>query len=204
MPIIPSMVLAVLVPWSAATAQGAEPAKPNPWPCRLIPTSASVRALIDKGIERSETIRRQCQELAASRAVVVIEWGVKDSQSHAKTAMEVRDGVVVANVKIPPLGDRIVLFAHELQHVIEQTAGLDLRAEAKRVGSGVLESFDGYETLAAVGVSRRVADELRAYSKAARRRRNVQPQYSSPALRFFFRKSGFISKPSPGPVGTFR
>ena len=174
MPIIPSMVLAVLVPWSAATAQGAEPAKLNPWPCRLIPTSASVRSLIDKGIERSETIRRQCQELAASRAIVVIEWSVRDSQSHATTAMEVRDGVVVANVKIPPLGDNIVLLAHELQHVIEQTAGLDLRAEAKRAGSGVWESIDGYyETQAAVDVSRRVANELRAYSKAARRRRNV-------------------------------
>ena len=31
-----------------------------------------------------------------------------------------------------------------------------------------------------------------------------QPQYSSPATRFFLRKSGFISKPNPGPVGTVR
>jgi len=38
------------------------------------------------------------------------------------------------------------------------------------VGSGVWESFGGYETQAAVDVSRRVADELRAYSRAARRR----------------------------------
>jgi len=85
--------------------------------------------------------------------------------------MEVRDGVVVANVKIPHLGDNIVLLAHELQHVIEQTRGLDLRAEANRAGSGVWESFGAYETQAAVDVRRRVADELRVLEGRARRRR---------------------------------
>ena len=122
-------------------------------------------------MERSETIRRQCEELAAARAVVVLEWGAMvDSQSHARTVMEVRDGVVVAIVKLPPVGDNIVLMAHELQHVIEQTRGLDLRAEAQRAGSGVWQSFGGYyETQAAVDVSRQVAEELRAYSRAARK-----------------------------------
>jgi len=102
--------------------------------------------------------------------VVLLEWAAFDSQSHARTVMEIRDGVVVARMKLPPIGDNIVLMAHELQHVIEQTRGLDLRAEAKRVGSGVWESFGGYETQAAVDVSRQVADELRAYSRSARRR----------------------------------
>jgi len=188
MPLVPSVVRAVLASWSLAAvigssssasaaargaAQGAEqPAKASPWACRLIPTD-TVRPLVEKGMERSETIRRQCEELAAARAVVVLEWGAMvDSQSHARTAMEVRDGVVVASVKLPPIGDNIVLMAHELQHVIEQTRGLDLRAEAKRAGSGVWQSFGNYyETQAAVDVSRRVEEELRAYSRAARRRR---------------------------------
>ena len=87
------------------------------------------------------------------------------------TAMAVRDGVVVARVKLPPLGDIVVLMAHELQHVIEQTRGLDLRAEANRDGSGVWRAFGGYETQAAVDVSRQVAAELRAYSKGDRRHR---------------------------------
>jgi len=187
MPFVPSVVRAVLVPWSVATVivssstasasaggagQGAQqPGKPSPWPCRLIPAS-KVRSVIEKGMERSETIRRQCEELAAARAVVVLEWGAMDSLSHARTEMKVRDGVVVARVKLPPFGDNIVLMAHELQHVIEQTRGLDLRAEAERPGSGVWRSFGSYyETQAAVDVSRRVAEELRAYSRAARRRR---------------------------------
>jgi len=131
--------------------------------------------VIEKGMERSETIRRQCQELAAARAVVLLEWGAMDSQSHARTQIEVRAGVVVASVKLPPLGDVIVLLAHELHHVIEQTQSLDLRAEAKRAGSGVWQSFGAYETQAAVDVSRRVAEELRAYSRATGRKRSHPP-----------------------------
>ena len=187
MSLVPSVVRAVLAPWSVAAVilsssspsalaqglqQGAEqPAKASPWACRLIPVP-TVRPVVEKGMERSETIRRQCQELAAARAVVVLEWGVMDSQTHARTVMEVRDGVVVASVKLPPLGDIIVLMAHELQHVIEQTRGLDLRAEAKRAGSGVWQSRGSYETQAAIDVSRQVAEELRAYSRAAGRRRD--------------------------------
>ena len=180
---VPSVVRGVLVPWSAVAviaasssvgasaggaAQGADkPGRVPPWPCRLIPVS-TVRAVVEKGMEQSETIRRQCDELAAARAVVVLEWGVMDSQSHARTGMAIRDGVVVARIKLPPLGDIVVLMAHELQHVIEQTRGLDLSAEAKRAGSGVWQAFGGYETQAAVDVSRQVATELSAHSKGAR------------------------------------
>lgn len=113
-------------------------------------------------MERSETIRRHCDELAAARAVVDLVWDTtKDSQSQARTEMAPNDGVVVATVKLPPLGDTIVLLAHELQHVIEQTRGLDLAAEAERPGSGVWKALGGYETQAAVDVSRQVTRELR-------------------------------------------
>jgi len=184
MPLVSPLVRAVLVGsslvaailWASCrsalagdAAQKAPPATAPPWTCRLVPIS-SVRSVVERGLARSETIRRQCQELAAARAVVLLEWAAFDSQSHARTVMEIRDGVVVARMKLPPIGDNIVLMAHELQHVIEQTRGLDLRAEAKRVGSGVWASFGGYETQAAVDVSRQVADELRAYSRSARRR----------------------------------
>ena len=186
MPLVPPVVRAILMPWSVAAAlvtsssagasaaeagQGPEqPARISSWACRLIPVS-TIRPVVEKGMERSETIRRQCQELAAARAVVVLEWGAMDSQLHARATMGVRDGVVVARVKLPPLGDMVVLMAHELQHVIEQTRGLDLRVEAKRAGSGVWRSLGAYETQAAVDVSRQVAEELRAFSRAAGRRR---------------------------------
>lgn len=184
MPLVPSVVRGILVPWSVVAviassssacasvggaAQGAEmPARASPWPCRLIPAS-TIRPVVERGMERSETMRRQCEELAAAQAVVVLEWGAMDSQSHARTEMAVRGGVVVATVKLPPLGDTLVLMAHELQHVIEQTRGLDFPVEAKRAGSGVWLAFGGYETQAAVDVSRQVAKELSAHSRAARK-----------------------------------
>ena len=167
MPLVPSIVLGILV-GVAQTAQ--QPAKVNTLPCRLIPVSPTVRPVVETGMERSETIRRQCEELAAARAVVVLEWGAMvDSQLHASTGMEVRDGVVVARVKLPPTGDTIVLMAHELQHVIEQTRRFDLAAEAERPGSGVWKAFGGYETQAAVDVSRQVTQELRDNRQSRRK-----------------------------------
>jgi len=150
----------------AAAQQAGKPARVSPWPCRLIPV-ASLRSVIEKAMERSETIRRQCDELANAGAVVALEWETTtDSHSHAKTGIAVDGGVVVATVKLPPLGDTIVLMAHELQHVVEQTRGLDFAAEVKRPNSGVWEAYSGhYETQAAVDVSRKVAQELRARRK---------------------------------------
>ena len=78
--------------------------------------------------------------------------------------MAIRDGG--ATVKLPPVGDTIVLMAHELQHVIELTRGLDLEAEAGRRGSGVWKTLGGYETQATVDVSRQFARELGEYARA--------------------------------------
>jgi hypothetical protein len=152
-----------------AGQQGEQPARVSPWPCRLIPVS-SLRSVVEKGMERSETLRQQCDELAAARAVVALEWDTRtDSQSHARTGMDVHGDVVVATVKLPPLGDTIVLLAHELQHVIEQTRGLDLATEAGRPGSGVWKAFGGYETQAAVDVTRQVTQELRDHRQSRRK-----------------------------------
>jgi hypothetical protein len=176
MPLAPWLVAAVIASSTIADAcagiagqQVEKPVRVSAWPCRLIPVS-SMRSVIEKGMERSETLRRQCDELAAARAVVALEWDTAtDSQSHARTGMDVHGGVVVATVKLPPLGDTIVLVAHELQHVVEQTRGLDLAAEAGRPGSGVWKAFGGYETQAAVDVTRQVTQELRDNRQSRRK-----------------------------------
>lgn len=136
------------------------PARISRWPCRLI-AAPTVRKLIDAAWDRSETVRQQCEDLAAARAVVVVQWGSGDSQTHATTEMAVRDGVVVATIRVPPFGDSIVLLAHELEHVVEKTRGVDFEAEVDRPGARVWRASGGYETQAAVDVSRRVAQELR-------------------------------------------
>jgi hypothetical protein len=148
----------------SGTRDADKPVRISRWPCRLI-AQPPVRKVIDEAWDRSDTVRRQCEELAAARAVVVVEWGSSDSPSHAKTGITVRDGVVVATVRIPPLGDTIVLLAHELEHVVEKTWGVDVEAEARREGSGVWRAFGGYETQGAIDVSRQVAQELRENPK---------------------------------------
>jgi hypothetical protein len=101
--------------------------------------------------------------------VIQLEWGSPDSLSDARTTLATEGGVVVAHVKIPPVGDTIRLLAHELQHVIEHTRGLDLEAACKRPNSGVWRTSFGYETQDAIDVSRRVALELRTPRRTSRR-----------------------------------
>lgn len=160
------VVTAVLAASSIAcvTAQGS-PGAPgklriDPWPCRIV-AARTLREAFEQAWEQSKTVRGQCEALAAARAVVALEWGRADSQSHANSGMDVRDGVVAATVRIPPVGETIELLAHELQHVIEKTRGLDLEREAKRPGSGVWKAAGGYETQAAIDVTRQVSSELR-------------------------------------------
>ena len=119
------------------------------WPCLLV-VRPTLDGVVDDGLERSPTFRRQCEELAAARAVVTMEWGRTDSQSRAISKMKVQNGVVVAVVSIPPVAEAIELVAHELHHVIERTRGLNFESESKRAGSGVWRAFGGYETQAAL------------------------------------------------------
>ena len=148
----------------AVTAQTVPDAPGKPridrWPCRVV-AARTLRAAFEQGWERSQTIRSQCEELAAARAVIALEWASADSMSHARTGMTVRGGVVAATVRIPAVGETVVLLAHELQHVVEKTRGLDLEAESKRPRSGVWKAAGGYETQAAVDVTRQVSSELR-------------------------------------------
>lgn len=143
------------------------PARVPRWPCRLV-VNPTLRRVVEDGWERSATLRQQCDELAAARAVVVLEWGSTDSQSQAIARTYVDDGVVVAKVKIPPARDAIVLVAHELQHVLERVRGLDFQVEARRPGSGVWRAFGGYETQAAIDAGRQIAKELRDTPRVSR------------------------------------
>jgi hypothetical protein len=161
-----------VISWSAGPVLSAQtppkfpdgPVSSRRWPCRLVvkPTLAGVVA---DGLERSLTLQRQCDALAEGRAVVVLQWGKTDSQSRALAQMELRDGVVVAWIHIPPVPEAVEHVGHELQHVLEMVRGVDFDAEAKRPGSGVWRAFGGFETKAAVDAGRRVARELRDFKR---------------------------------------
>lgn len=142
-------------------------ARQAPWPCRLV-VKPTLRGVIEDGYARSVTLRRHCDELAQAAAVVLLEWGTADSQMRALSHMEVRDGVVVARVTIPPVRDAIELVGHERHQVVEHVRGIDLGAAADRPGSGVWRAFGGIETQAAIDAGRQVAKEVRAARRATK------------------------------------
>jgi hypothetical protein len=86
------------------------------------------------------------------------------SGPHARTEITQTDrGRLLAAVEINPLGNFMELLAHELEHVIEQLDGIDLKAKAAVAESGVRNSTGGtFETSRAVRVGSVVAFEARS------------------------------------------
>lgn len=163
-------IAALFVIWcigwpSVGAGQTSDEKSQPPWPCRLF----GLPRVVEDGWKRSATFREKCEELAAQKAVVLLQWGSMDSQSQALTRMEVSETGVLARVTVPPVANAIALIAHELQHVLEKSRGLDFRAEAKRSGSGVWRAFGGFETQAALDVGARVKKELVESTAASRR-----------------------------------
>jgi hypothetical protein len=150
---------------SAGAGQTSDQHSQPPWPCRVY----GLPLVVEDGWKRSATFRQKCEELAGTKAVVLLQWGSMDSQSQALTRMDVSKTGVLARVTVPPVSNAIALIAHELQHVLEKSRGLDFRAEAKRSGSGVWVAFGGFETQAALDVGARVMKELLESSASTRR-----------------------------------
>jgi hypothetical protein len=150
--------------WAAPSAAGAadEPVATAPRPCRLV-VPQPLREIVDDAWRLSATFRRQCRDLADARAVVVLTLRARFSRAaQADTSMGIdAAGVVVATVSVP-LDERTVeLVAHEIEHVVERAAGIDLAGESRRRGSGVWRTFGGFETHRSIEAARRVAREVR-------------------------------------------
>jgi hypothetical protein len=117
--------------------------------------------VVEDGWKRSPTLRGQCEELARARAVVKLQWGKTDSQSRALSKLKSDiEGVVVADVTVPPVSRAVALVAHELEHVLERARGLDFDAKSRIPNSGVWRAFGGFETQGAIDIERRVEVEL--------------------------------------------
>jgi hypothetical protein len=125
---------------------------------------SSFRSLIESMFERSATFRRQCLRIAQAHWLTVRIVSYRDlasSRSRARTTIRrAAGGRLEASVSVQPSGDVAELIAHELEHVIEQLDGVDLRARSALDGTGVWHSEDGsYETTRAVRMGRAVARE---------------------------------------------
>ena len=128
------------------------------------------QAYVDSMVRRSPTFRRQCLRLAnAPWLTVVLErlHAHPSEMARARTRFSTDTvGRRIATMAIRSLDDQIELIAHELEHVIEQLDGVDLRARATLPATGVHSRDDEreFETIRAISAGRAVSEEVRRSS----------------------------------------
>ena len=158
---------------SSATAVSAYVAGPvpsheaTPLPRNLI-VAEIYRPLVESMRRRSPTFRRQCDRIAAARHLLIeIKPEPPRGPGQPQGFTEIRryqHGRILAAVRVPSSFRLPELIAHELEHVLEQLDGVDLRAKASLPSSGVriCECAGGttFETSRAVSMGLRVAREL--------------------------------------------
>jgi hypothetical protein len=137
--------------------------KPDaPLPGNLILADV-LRPLVVAMWERSPTFRRQCVRLAEHPDVIVhveIALGVKGAaaRSHVEQHQAGRNAAVQIEWRNP--ARYAELIAHELEHVLEQLEGVDLRRLARQHVDGVMQLGQDYETARARSVGQTVAREV--------------------------------------------
>jgi hypothetical protein len=123
------------------------------------------RPLIDTMLSQSPTFRRQWARLAAAGhlSVLIRSDGPNSSRAGAMTSIQQRPGGrIEAIVQVGVSKRTAELIAHELEHIIEQLDGVDLRAKSRLAASGVRRVWDlgAYETERAIATGLRVAREI--------------------------------------------
>ena len=121
--------------------------------------------VVERMLARSSTFRRQCARIAAATHLFVSIRSEPSRRTRASALTEIQrhpGGRVDAVVWIGPSARLTELIAHEIEHIIEQLDGVDLRVRARLRDSGVRQTADSdaYETTRAVATGQRVAREL--------------------------------------------
>jgi hypothetical protein len=127
--------------------------------------SALYVPVVERMLARSSTFRRQCARIAAATHLFVSIRSEPSRRTRASALTEIQrrpGGRVDAVVWIGPSARLTELIAHEIEHIIEQLDGVDLRVRARLRDSGVRQTAesDAYETTRAVATGLRVAREL--------------------------------------------
>jgi hypothetical protein len=95
---------------------------------------AGLRPAIATLFAKSATFRRQCALIAAAPNVhvgmSVVTWSLGPNTRARALARRYESGALVVLIEIPAGSDYVELVAHELEHVTELAAGVDLRALA--------------------------------------------------------------------------
>jgi hypothetical protein len=123
-------------------------------------------------LSRSETFRRQCQRIAATR-VLRVRLGITSQPAgeyRAVTILARYDaGALRADVTLVFADNYVELLAHEFEHVLEQIDGVNLRIDVARGHARLLQ--DGtYETRRATEAGLQVLREYEAQAPRLRSR----------------------------------
>ncbi len=139
-------------------------------PANLI-VAPSLASVVETMLQGSGTFRRQCARIAAAPnlTVHIVRAGALAHTVRAQTRVTGTGSRRVAMVEIRLFDDQVELIAHEIEHVIEQLDGIDLRAHAARSHSSVrsIDPDQAFETRRAQCVGRLVAEEIRAWQARA-------------------------------------
>jgi hypothetical protein len=99
------------------------------------------RSVIEKMLRLSRTFRRQCIRIASEPRWTIHINVRSTAPQHGVRAMTTMDrktdGGVTALIELFALNNDVELIAHELEHVLEQLDGIDLRQLAVTRNSGV-------------------------------------------------------------------
>jgi hypothetical protein len=167
------MVVSFAVPAAPLQAQpaaecprDATPASPEP-PSNLH-IDEILQPLVSALLAKSETFRRQWDTINASPLIRVRVRSIVrlQDESRARARGQVSryaHGSMRATIEIPIAADVTELLPHELEHVIEQLEGVDLRGLAQRGDQGVVEVGRGvYEPARARAAGLQVMREVYA------------------------------------------
>jgi hypothetical protein len=140
-------------------------------PANLTAPSA-IGPLLREMLILSPTFRRQCARIAQAKNLRV-EITLRRPRSFevraASTILHDTSGTWIATVEVFVDNSLTELVAHELEHVIEQIDGVDLRRLAQQGLAGVCRSGEElYETARAIAAGKRVASEVAAGRGRAR------------------------------------
>jgi hypothetical protein len=122
------------------------------------------RSLVDSMFQQSPTFRRQCRRIANTSDLVVTLRAVPGQPAgrvRARTRIAWEDDQLHAAIEVLTLDGHAELIAHELEHVIEQLDGINLRSRVVRSGVQMSDTEPAYETKRAVRVGLAVAEEMR-------------------------------------------
>jgi hypothetical protein len=128
-----------------------------------IETTTDLRQHMEMMLQRSATFRQQCRQLDAPRVRVEIHRDVRlsDKAYRALTVIRRSDDRIVASVEITGFGDPTEWLAHEIEHVLEQIDGVDIRRLVRTRHDAWPSTAGAFETMRAIRAGQTVRQEVR-------------------------------------------